>query len=73
MAQAIAHPNLALIKYWGKTNFKHNLPSTPSLSITLNNLTTTTSVQIQTELSKDQIFLNDNLIENHKINFIKIR
>lgn len=67
MAKAIAHPNLALIKYWGKTNLKHNLPSTPSLSVTLNNLTTTTSVKIQTKLSKDKIFLNDNLIENRKI------
>ena len=34
-ATATAHPNLALCKYWGKRDRTLNLPSTPSLSLTL--------------------------------------
>jgi len=36
--------NLALIKYMGKEDFKNNLPSNPSLSVTLNNLCTVTEI-----------------------------
>ena len=39
-----AHPNIALIKYWGKAAGEGNVPATPSLSITLDALTTTTEV-----------------------------
>ena len=35
---AISHPNLALVKYWGKTDTKRNLPATPSLGISLASL-----------------------------------
>lgn len=34
-ATAVAHPNIALCKYWGKRDVARNLPSTPSLSLTL--------------------------------------
>jgi len=34
-ATALAHPNIALCKYWGKRDIPRNLPSTPSLSLTL--------------------------------------
>lgn len=43
-ATAIAHPNIALIKYWGKRDLPLNLPDVPSLSITLDTFTTTTTV-----------------------------
>ncbi len=52
---AIAHPNIALIKYWGKRNKALNLPATHSLSITLNTLVTTTSVSFLEDLSADQV------------------
>ena len=32
---AVAHPNLALVKYWGKVDEERNLPATPSLGISL--------------------------------------
>lgn len=67
MAQAIAHPNLALIKYWGKTDSHYNLPATPSLSLTLNQLVTTTSVELKSDLTYDQIFLNGKLVKDPKI------
>ena len=44
MTTAFAHPNIALIKYWGKQPQPGNLPATPSLSITLSNLVTTTRI-----------------------------
>ncbi|MSP54965.1 MAG: diphosphomevalonate decarboxylase [Myxococcales bacterium] len=43
-ATAIAHPNIALCKYWGKRDAALNLPSTPSLSLTLAPFRTRTTV-----------------------------
>ena len=44
-ATAIAHPNIALVKYWGKRNRTLNLPAVPSLSVTLAPFETRTTVQ----------------------------
>ncbi|MGK0261221.1 MAG: diphosphomevalonate decarboxylase, partial [Candidatus Azotimanducaceae bacterium] len=44
MATATAHPNIALVKYWGKQDKPGNFPATPSLSITLDTLATETTV-----------------------------
>ena len=41
-----AHPSLALIKYWGKADAEENLPATPSLAVTLEGLTTRTTVEL---------------------------
>ena len=40
-----AHPNIALIKYWGKAPGPGNIPAAPSLSVTLDTLTTTTEIE----------------------------
>ena len=48
-AVAIAHPNIALAKYWGKRDFGHNLPAVPSLSVTLDGMCTTTTVSFATD------------------------
>ena len=45
VATAVAHPNIALVKYWGKQPGPGNLPATPSLSLTIAALTTTTQVE----------------------------
>lgn len=45
-ATAIAHPNIALIKYWGKRDEKLQLPATGSLSLTLGIAPTTTTVTL---------------------------
>jgi diphosphomevalonate decarboxylase len=42
VAVAIAHPNVALSKYWGKRDGEGNVPAVPSLSVTLGGLTTRT-------------------------------
>ena len=48
-AWAIAHPNIALVKYWGKESIADNVPAMPSLSITLGALETRTRVAAATE------------------------
>lgn len=44
-ATATAHANIALIKYWGKADEELIIPRTPSLSLTLDELYTTTTVE----------------------------
>ena len=46
-ATAWAHPNIALVKYWGKADAAQNLPATGSLSMTLDIFPTTTTVTLQ--------------------------
>ena len=45
-ARAIAHPSLALIKYWGKADPERNIPATSSLALTLGALNTDTTVEV---------------------------
>ncbi len=42
---ACAHANIALVKYWGKRPGAKNVPATPSISLTLEALTTETTLQ----------------------------
>lgn len=53
-ATAIAHPNIALIKYWGKADVEQNLPAVGSLSLTLDGLATTTRVVFDPEAAVDR-------------------
>jgi diphosphomevalonate decarboxylase len=62
---ALAHPNIALVKYWGKQDAADNIPAAPSLSITLDTLHTTTQVTATT--GADQIYLNDKVSNDKKI------
>ncbi len=55
---AVAHPNIALAKYWGKRPFGHNLPAVPSLSVTLAGMATTTTVRFDDALTGDSLSLN---------------
>ncbi len=57
-ATALAHPNIALAKYWGKQPFGHNLPAVPSLSVTLAGMATTTHVAFDEALESDSLELN---------------
>jgi len=55
---ARAHPNIALIKYWGKRNTELNLPAAGSISITLAELSTDMSIEIREDLDADRLVLN---------------
>jgi len=63
MITAIARPNLALIKHWGKANEKLNLPAVGSISVTVDKLMTRTSVKFDRNLKKDLIKLNNTKVD----------
>src|SRR5262245_58458219 len=66
-ATAEAHPNIALVKYWGKRDGPGNVPATPSLSITLDELRTHTRVTFDAALPERQIVLNGAIVRDAKI------
>ncbi len=57
-ACSIAHPNVALSKYWGKRETDGNFPAVPSLSVTLSGLETRTRVRFDASLHEDRLVLN---------------
>jgi diphosphomevalonate decarboxylase len=57
-ATAQAHPNIALIKYWGNRDQELRLPSNPSLSMNLAGLTTTTTVEFDPALTADRLIIS---------------
>ncbi len=58
-ATAIAHPNIALIKYWGNRDNALRLPANSSLSMNLAALTTTTTVEFCSDLAADSVTIDD--------------
>ncbi|MEM7135648.1 MAG: diphosphomevalonate decarboxylase [Myxococcota bacterium] len=58
VGRAIACSNIALAKYWGKSDRSHNLPAVPSLSLTLGELVTETEVHFDTKLAQDELILD---------------
>ena len=57
-ASAIAQPNIALIKYWGKRDIERNLPAVGSISITLRELFTEMQVELDNGLAADALVVN---------------
>lgn len=57
-AEAIAHPNIALIKYWGNRDEQLRIPSNNSISITLGGLQTRMAVRFEAELARDELRIN---------------
>jgi len=62
-ATAITHSNIALIKYWGKYNPKLSLPMNGSISMTLDNLKTVTTVEFSDDFKEDKIEINDKAVD----------
>jgi len=52
-ATAIAHPNIAFIKYWGNKDYFLNLPANSSISMNLANLETRTTLSLLDNLDAD--------------------
>lgn len=57
---ARACANIALVKYWGKRDAPLNLPAAGSLSLTLEALTTTTTVRFDSAIPADRFTLDGN-------------
>ncbi|MFE9687467.1 diphosphomevalonate decarboxylase [Streptomyces sp. NPDC006285] len=57
-AVAVAHPNIALVKYWGKRDEHLVLPFTDSLSLTLDVFPTTTTVRLDPDAAADHVVMD---------------
>jgi diphosphomevalonate decarboxylase len=55
---AMAHPNIAFIKYWGNRDNSIRLPENGSISMNLDGLETRTHVRFSSSLKKDTLNLN---------------
>ena len=62
--EVLAHPNVALVKYWGKRDEIEKIPASPSLSITLGGLETRTTLS---ESSTDEIVIDGQSVSDRKI------
>ncbi len=62
-ATAIAPTNIAFTKYWGKKDEVLRLPENGSISMTLSDLLTTTTVEFSDKYDKDEIKINGGGIE----------
>ena len=58
-ATAVANPNIAFIKYWGKVDEALTLPANPSLSMNLAALTTVTTVEFRPGLPSDMVVVGN--------------
>ena len=63
-ATAVAPSNIAFVKYWGKKDESLRLPSNGSISMNLNGLTTTTTVEFLPELAHDEITIDDKQVRS---------
>jgi len=57
-ASALAHPNIAFIKYWGNRDETLRLPVNGSISMNLDGLFTRTTVSFQPSLGFDELIIN---------------
>lgn len=62
---AIAHTNIALIKYWGKQNADMIIPYTGSLSLTLDQFYTKTTVSFDQSLTRDNVSIDDQAVSGN--------
>ncbi|MDK2981453.1 MAG: diphosphomevalonate decarboxylase [Chloroflexota bacterium] len=59
MATALAHPNIAFIKYWGNRDARLRLPMNGSISMNLQALETRTIVSLAQDADADHLSIND--------------
>ena len=71
-ASVVAHPNIALVKYWGKREQKLILPINSSVSVTIDqaDLATTTTVTASATYARDRLWLNgeeEDITDNKRV------
>ncbi|HHS3551402.1 TPA: diphosphomevalonate decarboxylase [Streptococcus pyogenes] len=59
-----SYANIAIIKYWGKENQAKMIPSTSSISLTLENMFTTTSVSFLPDTATSDQFYISGVLQN---------
>jgi len=59
---AFAHPNIALIKYWGNRDNALRLPANNSISMNLDRLFTQTTVTFSASFEDDSLYIHEKLI-----------
>jgi diphosphomevalonate decarboxylase len=57
-ATAVAHPNIALIKYWGNLDSELRIPANGSISMTLSGLQTKTTVRFDPQAAEDEVLID---------------
>jgi len=65
-ATAVAHPNIALIKYWGKRDERLMIPYVDSLSMTLDVFPTTTTVRLTPAAQASSVTLDGSPAEGEQ-------
>ncbi len=58
-ATAIAHPNVAFIKYWGRKDNELRLPTNGSLSMNVSSFETKTTVEFSQQFTKDSVIIDE--------------
>ena len=66
-ATAVAHPNIAFVKYWGNRDNKWTIPANGSISMNLAALETRTTVSYKSELDADELILNGQQITDETL------
>lgn len=66
-ATALAHPNIAFIKYWGLADKARRIPTNGSISMNIGCLATKTSVQFDPQLKADTLILNGDPITGQSL------
>ncbi len=61
-ATALAHPNIAFIKFWGLADDARRIPANDSLSMNLGDLVTRTTVTFDPQYKQDTLILNGNAL-----------
>ena len=61
-ASALAHPNIALIKYWGNRDNDLRLPANGNISMNLDGLFTRTTVTFSASLKADRLRIGDEVV-----------
>ena len=67
-----ASSDIALVKYWGKKDEILRLPENGSVSIVLDGLDTITTVEFSENYTADQVFIQDEEIENSSIEAARV-
>jgi len=70
-ATAVAPSNIAFTKYWGRKNEKLRLPENGSISMSLSNLLTTTTVEFSDKYKRDQVVIDGKEIKEEVERTIK--